>query len=113
MKRKFRITLLALAVIVTLCAAPSIISFAGAPKTDALTEGRFGDQTLLGWIRDQAKKVEMALSVCGGSITLNKACLLRGMEATAASEPNVPNSKVASPNIRLVAKKGLTNPSAK
>lgn len=64
-------------------------TFENCPPPDLLlVPGGFGartqmhNETLLNWIREQAGKVELLLSVCTGALVLAKAGLLNGLSAT-------------------------------
>lgn len=64
-------------------------SFADCPQADILViPGGYGtralvhNQTVLDWIKQQATKAEMIMSVCTGSLLLAKAGLLENLSAT-------------------------------
>lgn len=64
-------------------------TFADAPQADILlvpggqgTRREIQNETLLAWVREQAGRVELLLSVCTGALVLAKAGLLEGLSAT-------------------------------
>lgn len=64
-------------------------SFTGCPQADILViPGGYGtrvllqNQIVLDWIKEQAIKAELIMSVCTGSLLLGKAGLLDGLSAT-------------------------------
>jgi transcriptional regulator GlxA family with amidase domain len=60
------------------CIPPDILLIPGGWGTRALME----NQAVLDWIKEQAKRVELLLSVCTGALVLGKAGLLAGLNAT-------------------------------
>ncbi len=64
-------------------------SFADCPQPDVLlvpggqgTRTQIHNATLVNWVREQAGRVELLLSVCTGALILAKAGLLAGLSAT-------------------------------
>lgn len=64
-------------------------TFADAPQADILlvpggqgTRKEIHNETLVNWVREQAGRVELLLSVCTGALVLAKAGLLEGLSAT-------------------------------
>ena len=60
------------------CPAPDILLIPGG----AGTRSQIKNEKLLQWIKDQAGRVELLLSVCTGALLLAKADLLEGLSAT-------------------------------
>ncbi|MBA2681429.1 MAG: DJ-1/PfpI family protein [Ktedonobacteraceae bacterium] len=60
------------------CPQPDILLIPGGYGT----RGQIKNEKLLQWIREQAERVELLLSVCTGSLLLAKAGLLEGLSAT-------------------------------
>ena len=78
------------------CPQPDILLIPGGYGTRSLLK----NERLLQWIKDQARRVELLLSVCTGALLLAKAGLLEGLSAT-THYTNMEELHALAPNTQL------------
>ena len=88
------------------CPAPDILLLPGGggnypDGTPFGSRREMNNESLLEWIREKNKTVELLLSVCTGSLLLGKAGLLEGLSATTHWKA-VDTMKAAAPNTNIL-----------